>query len=117
MVYSFRYRWYIPSDEGGRLIRPQEVSRVDVLTPIVTVDGTELVPDALCDGGSEGCGGGLLIQILQQIKTLHSGQLLEIRSTDAGVREDLPAWCRMTGHDLLAAEQGALRNRYLVRKA
>ena len=78
--------------------------------------GQVLSVNALCDGGDQGCGGGLLILILQAIKRLDSGNILEIRSTDAGVREDLPAWCRMTGHMLLAEQEGELHNRYFVRK-
>jgi TusA-related sulfurtransferase len=80
-------------------------------------DGREIAVDALCDGGSEGCGGGLLLLMLQAIKHLRSGDVLEVRSTDPGVREDLPAWCRMTGHELLAGQQGELGNRYFLRKA
>jgi TusA-related sulfurtransferase len=80
------------------------------------VDGAGLTPDAVCDGGDTGCGGGLLTMIVQQMKRLRPGQVLEIRSTDAGVREDLPAWCRMVGHKLVAGQLGPERNRYLVRK-
>lgn len=82
-----------------------------------TRSGQDILVSAVCDGGDQGCGGGLLILILQAMKRLESGAVLEIRSTDPGVREDLPAWCRMTGHELLAAQEGELRNRYFVRKA
>ena len=82
-----------------------------------TREGTTLAVNAVCDGGDQGCGGGLLLLILQAMKRLTSGDILEIRSTDPGVREDLPAWCRMTGHVLLAQQEGDLRNRYFVRKA
>ena len=34
--------------------------------------------------------------------TRWSGQLLEIRSTEPSVAEDLPAWCRMTGNELVS---------------
>lgn len=83
----------------------------------VTRDGEQIVVHALCDGGDQGCGGGLLILMLQAIKRLKSGEILEVRSTDFGVREDLPAWCRMTGNVLLAEQEGELHNRYFVRKA
>jgi TusA-related sulfurtransferase len=82
-----------------------------------TREGTAIAVNAVCDGGDQGCGGGLLILILQAMKRLGSGDVLEIRSTDPGVREDLPAWCRMTGHVLLAQQEGEQRNRYFVRKA
>jgi len=83
----------------------------------VTRDGREIAVNALCDGGDQGCGGGLLILMLQAIKRLGSGEVLEVRSTDVGVREDLPAWCRMTGNELLAEQEGEQRNRYFLRKA
>ena len=80
-------------------------------------DGRKIPVDAICDGGDQGCGGGLLILMLQAMKRLESGAVLEVRSTDPGVREDLPAWCRMTGNDLLAEQEGELHNRYFIRKA
>ena len=82
-----------------------------------THDGREIAVSAVCDGGDQGCGGGLLLLMLQAIKRLESGSVLEVRSTDPGVREDLPAWCRMTGHELLAEQEGEQRNRYFLRRA
>lgn len=80
-------------------------------------DGQEIVISQVCDGGDQGCGGGLLLLIRQALKSLQPGEVLEVRSTDPGVREDLPSWCRMTGHVLLAAQAGPLHNRYFLRKA
>lgn len=79
-------------------------------------NGQDILVAAVCDGGDQGCGGGLLLLMLQAMKRLEPGTVLEVRSTDPGVREDLPAWCRMTGNDLLAAQEGAQRNRYFIRK-
>ena len=81
-----------------------------------TRDGQKLAVKAVCDGGDQGCGGGLLMLMLQAMKHLEHGAVLEVRSTDPGVREDLPAWCRMTGNQLLAEQEGELRNRYFLRK-
>ncbi|HLZ63770.1 MAG TPA: sulfurtransferase TusA family protein [Ktedonosporobacter sp.] len=78
--------------------------------------GQEIAVSALCDGGDQGCGGGLLLLMLQAMKRLEVGAVLEVRSTDLGVREDLPAWCRMTGNHLLAEQEGEQRNRYFVQK-
>jgi TusA-related sulfurtransferase len=82
-----------------------------------TRDGQELAVSAVCDGGDQGCGGGLLLLLLRALKHLEPGAVLEVRSTDAGVREDLLAWCCMTGNELLAEQEGEQRNRYLLRKA
>jgi len=67
----------------------------------------------LLDAGSGGCEEGALLKLRDLMKGLEPGQVLEVRSTDPGVREDLPAWCRLTGHEFLGAK-GA---RYFVRKS
>ena len=82
-----------------------------------TRNGQDILVDAVCDGGDQGCGGGLLLLMLQAMTRLTSGAVLEVRSTDPGGREDLPAWCRMTGHELLAEQEGTQQNRYFIRKA
>ena len=82
-----------------------------------TRDGQAIAVSAVCDGGDQGCGGGLLLLMLQAMKRLEPGAVLEVRSTDPGVRKDLPAWCRMTGNALLAEQEGEQRNRYFLRKA
>jgi TusA-related sulfurtransferase len=33
------------------------------------------------------------------------GQILEVVSTDEGIREDMPAWCRQTGQEYLGLEE------------
>ena len=67
-------------------------------------------PAVRFDGGDLDCGCGLLLQIRRRIDPLDSGQLLEIRSTEPSVAEDLPAWCRLTGNELVSTwhdrEQG-----------
>ena len=59
-------------------------------------------PRASFDGGTLDCGSGLLLLIRQQIDPLAPGELLEIRSAEPSVREDLPAWCRLTGNELVS---------------
>ena len=74
-------------------------------------------PDSSFDGGDLDCGSGLLLLIRRHIDPLAAGQTLEILSTDATVEVDLPAWCRMTGNDLLSMQKGAAgQNSFLVRK-
>jgi len=73
--------------------------------------------DVSFDGGDLDCGSGLLLLIRRHIDPLAAGQTLEILSTDSTVEVDLPAWCRMTGNDLLSLEKrGGGQNSYLVRK-
>ena len=61
-----------------------------------------LPPDVSFDGGDLDCGNGLLLLIRKHIDPMARGQLLEIRSTEISVDEDLPAWCRMTSNDLVS---------------
>jgi 5-methyltetrahydropteroyltriglutamate--homocysteine methyltransferase len=74
-------------------------------------------PDSSFDGGDLDCGSGLLLLIRRHIDPLTPGKTLEILSTDTTVEVDLPAWCRMTGNDLLSLERrGGGQNSFLVRK-
>src|SRR5262245_52681516 len=72
--------------------------------------------DAVCDGGDLDCGSGLLLIIRDAMAPLAAGGVLEVRSRESSVREDLPAWCRMVGHALLAVADDGPTARYFVRK-
>lgn len=80
-------------------------------------DGAEPAVDAVCDGGDLDCGSGLLLIIRKEMAPLQPGGVLEVRSRESSVREDLPAWCRLVGHDLLDhRDGGGGYTRYFVRK-
>lgn len=49
-----------------------------------------------------GCG-ELVMELRRRLRLLEPGALFELTALDAGAPHDLPAWCRLTGHDLLAA--------------
>ncbi|QEH34749.1 5-methyltetrahydropteroyltriglutamate--homocysteine methyltransferase [Aquisphaera giovannonii] len=68
-----------------------------------------LEPADRFDGGDMDCGSGLLLQIRRRIDPLGHGQLLELRSTEPSVSEDLPSWCRMTGNELVSAGRDPAR--------
>ncbi len=57
-----------------------------------------------------------ILRTAEAIGRMSEGELLELLADDPGVREDLPAWCRGTGHELveLASQEGLIRGR--VRK-
>ncbi len=59
-------------------------------------------PDVSFDGGGLDCGSGLLLLIRRHIDPMSRGGLLEIRSTEISVEEDLLAWCRLTGNELVS---------------
>jgi TusA-related sulfurtransferase/uncharacterized OsmC-like protein len=74
-------------------------------------------PDAVCDGGDLDCGSGLLLIIRNAMQPLPPGGMLEVRSREISVKEDLPAWCRLVGHTLVAVRAGeGAYTHYYVRK-
>ena len=73
-------------------------------------------PDASFDGGDLDCGGGLLLLIRRHIDPLEPGSLLEVLSTDSTVEVELPAWCRLTGNELVSWTRNGDRRSYLVSK-
>jgi tRNA 2-thiouridine synthesizing protein A len=59
--------------------------------------------DVEWDAGDLACG-DLILQLRGRIESLRPGQVLRLVALDFGAPADLPAWCRLTGHTLLAAE-------------
>jgi len=46
-----------------------------------------------------------IIQTAKKIKVMKVGEVLEVISTDEGIKEDMPAWCRQTGQQYLGLEE------------
>jgi len=84
--------------------------------PSDPVERHPLAPDASFDGGDLDCGGGLLLLIRRHIDPLAPGGLLEIRSTEPTVEVELPAWCRLTGNELVSWTKSGDQRSYLVSK-
>ena len=59
--------------------------------------------DAQWDAGDMGCG-ELILQLRTRVKAMRPGQVLHLIARDPGAIEDLPAWCRLTGHRLNRAD-------------
>ena len=53
----------------------------------------------------------------KKIKELKSGQVLEVLADDEGIKEDMPAWCKATGNELLGIEEEKGQYKAYVRKA
>ena len=60
-------------------------------------------PDRVWDAGDKGCG-EIVMELRIVMQALPPGALLKLTARDAGAPEDLPSWCRMTGHRLIRAE-------------
>ena len=55
--------------------------------------------------------------IRASMRSLASGQVLEVRTDDPAAREGVPAWSRLTGNELLATVQEDTRHtRFYLRK-
>ncbi len=67
--------------------------------------------DADWDAGDVACG-DLLLRLRGRMEALRPGAVLRLVARDAGAPADLPAWCRLTGHALVAAEPPI----YLIRR-
>lgn len=53
------------------------------------------------DAGAMGCG-DLVIELRRRLAPLPPGSLFELTALDPGAPEDIPAWCGLTGHELVA---------------
>ena len=73
-------------------------------------------PDHMFDGGDLDCGSGLILLIRENMLAVPVGGILEMRSREPSVADDLPPWCRMSGHAYLGMEPGDGYSRYFVRK-
>jgi TusA-related sulfurtransferase len=78
--------------------------------------------DARLDALGEGCA-TLTPLIRAHVRALASGQVLEVRCDDPAAHDGIPAWCRLTGNELLdavdepdSAAGGGRRTRFYIRK-
>lgn len=46
-----------------------------------------------------------VIRTQERIKDLAAGDELEVVATDPGALQDIPAWCRVHGHEIIATEE------------
>lgn len=46
-----------------------------------------------------------VIRTQDQVGLMKKGDILQIRCTDHGVINDIPAWCRINGHDVLSIDE------------
>jgi tRNA 2-thiouridine synthesizing protein A len=47
-----------------------------------------------------------VIRTQNRIAELQAGDTLEVCATDPGALHDIPAWCRVHGHEVLTATRG-----------
>ena len=47
-----------------------------------------------------------VIRTQDKVKQLQPGDILEVVGTDPGIMQDIPAWCRINGHQVLETKSG-----------
>ena len=67
--------------------------------------------DGEWDAGDLGCG-TLVLELRQRLRAMPGG-VLKVTASDAGAPQDLPAWCRLTGNQLLRHDHDG--NSYWIR--
>ncbi len=58
-----------------------------------------------------------VIRTQDRIKTLAEGDVLEVLASDPGTMHDIPAWCRVHGHQLLNSSRRESAFRFRIRVA
>ena len=48
-----------------------------------------------------------VIRTQDRVKGLNTGDILEVRCTDPGALNDIPAWCRIHGHTVVETKEDA----------
>lgn len=71
--------------------------------------------DASVDLGEAGCG-DMTPLIRQELRQMASGAVLEVISQEPAAHEGIPAWCRLTGNELVSATREEGQSRFYIRK-
>ena len=82
----------------------------------MSFDIKTITADHMFDGGDLDCGSGLILLIRESMLNVPVNGILEMRSREPTVNDDLPPWCRMSGHEYLGKIVGDGYTRYFVRK-
>jgi len=57
-----------------------------------------------------------IIKTAQEFKKMKIGEVLEVLSTDEGIKSDMPAWCKATGNEFLGLDEKEGEYKVYVRK-
>ena len=91
---------------GTRALLPRDASTI--LKPMEKPDATLDTLGLLCPVP--------IIKTAKRMKAMEVGQILEILSDDAGIEEDMPAWCRSHGQGYLGLKKEKIMYRAFVKK-
>jgi tRNA 2-thiouridine synthesizing protein A len=57
-----------------------------------------------------------IVRTAQAVKTMASGEVLEVLATDPGSIKDFAAWCRSTGNELVEQTTDGAVYRFVIRR-
>jgi tRNA 2-thiouridine synthesizing protein A len=60
---------------------------------------------------------GPIVALFQAMKGAPPGDVFELLATDPGSKTDIPSWAKISGNELVEAEDLGSAFRYVVRKA
>ena len=57
-----------------------------------------------------------IVKTAEKFKELRAGEILEVIADDKGIKQDMPAWCKATGHECLGMEEKGSEIHVFVKK-
>ncbi len=57
-----------------------------------------------------------IVKTAEKIRGLKPGEVLEVVADDKGIKLDMPAWCKATGHECLGMEEKGGEIKVYVKK-
>lgn len=57
-----------------------------------------------------------IVKTAEKMKRLNQGEILEVVADDKGIKQDMPAWCKVTGNECLGIEEENGQYRVYVKK-
>ena len=57
-----------------------------------------------------------IVKTADKIKSLKAGEVLEVVADDPGIKQDMQAWCKATGHECLGMEEAGKEIKVYVKK-
>lgn len=76
----------------------------------------DLAPASVLEAGDLDCGSGLVLLLRESMAAVPEGAVLEMKSREPTVRDELPPWCDMVGHEYLGEFEGEGCTRYFIKR-
>ena len=58
-----------------------------------------------------------IVKTAEKIREIKTGEVLEVVADDQGIKQDMPAWCKATGHEFLGTEEDGKEIKVYVKKS